>query len=278
MRSEMDPQLGFSLITMGGLGFLFALALGIADRKLRVEEDPRIAKVNEVLPGANCGACGLAGCYDFAVNVVEGKTAANGCPVGGGDCATDVATVMGQKAAASIKLVARIHCRGGKAEALKKIEYHGPGGCAAKHLVGGGDKACSWGCLGGADCVEACTFDAMYMNSNELPVVIEELCTGCGACVRACPRDIIAVHSAESPIHVFCVSHDDAKTAKAVCSVSCIGCGICARKSGGAIVMDNNLAVIDYSVLEDPGCIPYEKCRTGAINTIFNLEEKHFSD
>ena len=256
--------LGAALLTMGGLGAFFAAALAVADKKLRVYEDPRIGQVNDVLPGANCGACGFAGCAAYAEAVVEGKAEVNACPVGGADCAADVAAIMGVEAGGSVRQVARILCKGGHGIAAEKADYEGPTTCAAQTMVSGGGKACVWGCLGGGDCVTACTFDAIEMGEDGLPKVFDALCTGCGACVKACPRDIIELHPEDRNMFVFCRSHDDAKTAKAVCKVACIGCSLCARKSNGAITMDNNLAVIDHEKL-DTSIIPLDKCRTGAI-------------
>lgn len=260
----MEAIVAPALLTMGGLGLFFAGALALADRKLRVEEDPRIALVQEQLPGANCGACGLAGCQDFAVKVVEGEAEVTGCPVGGPDAAREIARVLGVEAGESVRLVARVLCRGGHGQALEKAVYAGPASCAARALVGGAEKACLHGCLGGADCVDACQFDAIVMNGEGLPEVIEDLCTGCGACVRACPRDVIEMHPDDREIFVFCRSHDDPKTARKVCAVACVGCGICAKKAGDGISMERHLAVIDYERL-DPASVPFDKCRTGAI-------------
>ena len=264
----MDVTLLIAIATMGGLGFIFAGGLAIADKKLRVEENPLIGKVNDLLPGANCGACGKAGCYDFAVNVVEGKAAVNGCPVGGEETAKKVAEVMGVDAGSSVKMVPRILCRGGNSEAVDKMTvYYGPLSCSAMDIVSGGDKLCYYGCLGGGDCVEACPFDAMVMNDDGLPEVIEDLCTGCGMCEKACPRDVIEMHPIDREVFVFCKNHDDPKTSKDVCKVACLGCGICARKSDGGVEMDNFLAVPNYDKL-DIEKIPFDKCRTGAIAKI----------
>jgi Na+-translocating ferredoxin:NAD+ oxidoreductase subunit B len=261
----MDINLLIAIATMGGLGFVFAGALAIADKKLRVEENPLIAAVNEVLPGANCGACGKAGCYDFAVNVVGGSSAMNGCPVGGQDTVNAIAEALGVEADVSVKIVARVLCRGGSIEAARKmVEYRGPQSCATMDLVSGGSKMCQYGCMGGGDCVEACTFNAIHLNENGLPVVIDELCTGCGMCVTACPRDIIEMHPIDRDVFVFCKSHYDPKTAKEVCNVACIGCGICARKSDGGVVMQDGLAVINWDAF-DPDKIPFDKCKTSAI-------------
>jgi Na+-translocating ferredoxin:NAD+ oxidoreductase subunit B len=261
----MEITFWIAIATMGGLGFFFAGALAIADKKLRVEENPVIGQINECLPGANCGACGNAGCYDFAVKIVEGKAALNGCPVGGQDLIDAISEILGTDGAQSTKQVARILCRGGNAEAAKKnATYNGPQNCAVMALISGGDKLCLYGCMGGGDCVDACQFNAMYMNENGMPEVIEELCTGCGLCVKACPRGIIELHPIDREVFIFCKNLDDPKTARKVCSVSCIGCAICSRKSDGGVLMKDNLAIIDYSKL-DLSKIPFEKCSTKAI-------------
>jgi len=274
----MDLNFLIAIATMGGLGFVFAGALAIADKKLRVEEDPKIAQVNDALPGANCGACGKAGCYDFAVNVVNGSVPMNGCPVGGQDTVNDIAAILGIEAGVATKIVARVLCRGGNIEAAQKmVEYRGPQSCATMHLVSGGSKMCQYGCLGGGDCVDACTFNAIHLNENGLPEVIDDLCTGCGMCVTACPRDIIELHPADREVFVFCKSHDDPKTAKEVCDVACTGCGICARKSDGGVIMEDGLAVIDWDNF-DPDKIPFDKCKNSAICFLKDAYKQHVEE
>jgi Na+-translocating ferredoxin:NAD+ oxidoreductase subunit B len=266
----MDVGFIIAISTMGGLGFIFAGALAFADKKLKVFEDPKIGEINDVLPGANCGACGNAGCYDFAVKVVGGVQPANGCPVGGSDLVSDISVILGVDGGPAVRQIARVLCRGGNNEAaFKEVNYQGPTGCTVNALISGGNKLCTYGCLGGGECVEACQFNAMYMNDNGLPVVIDELCTGCGLCAKACPRSIIEIHPEDRKMFVFCKNQDDPKTSKKVCSVSCIGCQICARKSDGGVVMQNNLAIVDYTKL-DTGKIPFEKCSTKAIDFISN--------
>jgi len=270
----MDTTLIIAIITMGGLGIFFAAGLAFADKKLRVEENPMIGKVNDLLPGANCGACGKAGCYDFAVNIVAGSASINGCPVGGNDTADEIGELLGLKAEATIKNVARVLCNGGNLEAKKRdVNYIGPQNCTAQTFVSGGDKACNYGCLGGGDCVDACLFNAIFINDNGLPIVIDELCTGCGACVKACPRSIIEMHPINRNMYVFCKNHDDPKASKDVCKVACIGCGICARPSEGAIEVINGLAKVDYAKLKEE-IIPVEKCPTKAITFKNKLNEE----
>lgn len=269
----MTDTLLVALTTMGGLGFIFAGGLAIADKKLRVVENPLIEKINDVLPGANCGACGKAGCYDFAVNVVDGKMPMNGCPVGGADVANLIADILGVESEITIKEVPRILCRGGNFEAKEKpTSYDGPQSCSVIELVAGGSKLCEYGCLGGGDCVSACQFGALFMNDNNLPEVIEDLCTGCGLCVKACSRNIIEMHPIDRNIFVFCKNHDNPKRSKEVCSAACTGCGICARNSDGGVKINNNLADINYDVFY-ASIIPFDKCRTKAISPL-NRKEK----
>jgi len=269
----MDLTLIIAVATMGGLAFIFAGGLAFADKKLHVEENPLIAKVNDTLPGANCGACGKAGCYDFATNLVEGKAKVNGCPVGGSDTSKLLAEIMGVEADDTIKNYPRILCKGGNSEAATKMtNYYGPLNCTTMDIVSGGDKLCFYGCLGGGDCVEACTFDALFMNGNGMPELIEDNCTSCGMCVKECPRNVIEMHPADRNVFVFCTNHDNPKQSKNVCSVACIGCGICARPSEGGVIMDHDLAVIDYENFDEVK-IPFDKCRTGAIGYL-NLEKE----
>lgn len=264
----MDYTFLMAIATMGGLGFIFAGGLAFANKKLQVEEDPKIAEVNEALPGANCGACGKAGCYDFAVNIVEGKMEVTGCPVGGEEAARKIAEIMGVEAGSTIKIRPVILCRGGNKEAVNKNSvYGGPRNCSVAAVVSGGDKLCFYGCLGGGDCVDSCPFDALIMNDDGIPEVIDELCTGCGLCAKACPRDVIEMHPEVHNIFVFCKNHDDPKTAKEVCSVACFGCGICARKSEGGIEMIDFLPVINHDKLNEE-LIPFDKCKTGAIGKL----------
>jgi RnfABCDGE-type electron transport complex B subunit len=264
----MEFSFVIAVATMGGLGLILAGGLAFADKKLRVEENPLIGQINELLPNANCGGCGNAGCYDFAVKVVEGKAQPSGCPVGGEEVAQAIASLLGVEAGSSVKMVPRILCRGGNNEAAKKMaDYFGPPNCKAIAIVSGGNKMCYYGCLGGGDCVDACPFSAMIINENGLPEVIEELCTGCGICAKACPRNLIELHPQYQNVFVFCKNQDEPKRAKEVCSVACIGCGICARKSDGGVEMVNNLGVINYDKF-DESKIPFDKCSTGAIGKL----------
>jgi electron transport complex protein RnfB len=256
------------VLTMTALGLFFSLGLVFAYRKLAVEVDPRVEKINEALPQANCGACGYAGCQALAEAIAAGKVAPDSCPVGGGEALEKISTILGIKAGEVVKKVARLHCRGTKEAAPRRSEYLGLKTCYASHLMGG-DKLCTYGCLGLADCVRACPFDAMEMAADGLPVVIEEKCTACGKCVDACPRNLLELHPLSQNMLVYCRSKDRGPVARKACKNACIACGICSRACPEAIVLENNLAVItDYRKI-DPQKIPaIEKCPTLAIGRL----------
>lgn len=261
------------ILTMTILGFIFSFGLVFAYKKLKVEEDPRIEKVSELLPQANCGACGYSGCRAFAEAIVQGKAEPNGCPVGGEETVNQIASFLGMKAQQILRKVARIHCRGSHKAAADRGIYYGISTCLAATLIGG-HKKCSYGCLGFGDCIRACPFDAIKMGNNGLPVVNEKLCTACGKCVDACPRNIIELLPVDQNIMVFCRSLDRGPWARKVCKNACIACGICARACPEAIVMDNNLAVItDYKKITEKDIPAIEKCPTDAIGLINKNKE-----
>jgi Na+-translocating ferredoxin:NAD+ oxidoreductase RNF subunit RnfB len=256
------------IMTMGALGFLFALGLVFAYRKLAVEIDPLIEKIAESMPQANCGACGYAGCQALAEAIAAGKAAPDSCPVGGADTVEKISAILGVKAGEVVKKVARLHCRGTKDAAPRRSEYLGLKTCYASHLMGG-DKLCTYGCLGLADCVRSCVFNAMYMGEDGLPVIIEENCTACGKCVDACPRNLLELHPLSRNILVYCRSEDRGPVARKACKNACIACGICSRACPEAIVIENNLAVItDYKKIPPEKIPEIEKCPTLAIGRL----------
>ncbi len=254
---------------MAGLGAFFGIGLAVADRFLKVEEDPRLDILDDLLPGSNCGACGEAGCRAFAETLIGGVNKPSRCTVSGPEAIETIAGFLGVDAGQEEKRVARLHCAGGISDARQIAEYEGFDSCRAAHLVGGGGKGCSWGCLGQADCMIACTFDAIRMNDEKLPVVDIDKCTACGDCVEICPRDLFDIMPLSHNLIVQCSAPLEGDDARAVCRVACDACSRCAQDAApGLIQMENNLPVVDYTAGGPALPAATYRCPTGAIKWI----------
>jgi Na+-translocating ferredoxin:NAD+ oxidoreductase RNF subunit RnfB len=254
-----------SVAILAGVGLTFAALIALTHRKFKVWEDPRIDAVTDLLPGANCGACGHAGCRAFAESLVKGTIQPAGCTVMSPDQTGVVARYLGVEAGQANKRVARLLCAGGTNVAVQHAQYSGYPTCKAAAAVAGGGKGCTWGCLGLADCEVACTFAAIYMNEYGLPVVIPDKCTACGDCVETCPKDLFVLMPLDHKLIVQCKSWLEGDEILALCKVACNACGRCAADAPGLIEMKNGLAVIDYQRYERATPAATARCPTGAI-------------
>ena len=253
-----------SVAAIGGITFVLTSLLVLANRKLHVEEDPRIDLVEAMLPNFNCGGCGLPGCRPFAEALIQGTVLPGKCNVSTDEGRLAIASFLGVDVGKEAKRVARLACAGGANVARNRAKYAGLGTCQAAALVAGGGKACFWGCLGLADCAVACTFDAIRMDPHGLPVVSEAKCTACGDCVDACPKDLFSIHEASHRLWVACRSQEAGDEILEDCEVGCTACGRCAADAPGLIEMIGNLPVVDYTRRHETR-VPIERCPTGAI-------------
>ena len=261
---------------MTGIGLFFGMILAIAQRFLKVEEDPRIEATNEMLPGTNCGACGQPGCLPFAEKLVEGAVDPGQCTVSTDESIEQIAEFLQVDAGRQEKLVARLRCAGGGLQAHQIAEYRGFEGCRAAAVVSGGGKGCAWGCLGLADCEAACTFDAIHMNANGLPQVDTDKCRACPDCVAACPRDLFELVPIKQNLFVQCNIPLAGEAATQLCSVACDACGRCvADAAPGLIHMEGNLPVIDYAAGGPARPEAVFRCPTASIVW---LEKEQFQD
>lgn len=249
----MQTTIIWTVVILTALGLLLALMLFFIAKKFKVEEDPRIDEVEKVMPGANCGGCGFAGCRAFADAAVKAPDLDNNyCPVGGNEVMKKVAAILGYEVKEKAPMVAVVRCNGTCANRPAVNVYDGEKSCKVKAALYSGDTGCSFGCLGCGDCVEACQFGAISMDIRTgLPVVDETKCTACGACAKACPKKVIELRN-KGPRgmrqFVSCVNRDKGPAAKKACSAACIGCGICQKTcTHDAITVENNLAYIDFT-------------------------------
>lgn len=216
---------------VAGIGIIAAILLWAAAKKFHVEEDPRIAEVEALLPGANCGGCGKNGCHDFALACTTATTLEGLAPGVGNAVMEQIAGIVGLTPVATAPKVAIVRCGGACSLRPKLSVYDGVRSCAIEASIFAGAEGCAYGCLGCGDCVEACPYDAIHLNEEtRLPEVDFEKCVGCGKCVSACPRSLTTlIEKHDTMVWVACMNRDKGPAAMKVCQVSCIGCGKCMK-------------------------------------------------
>lgn len=257
---------------MAAIGGAAAVILYFVAQKFKVIEDPKIDLVDEALPGANCGGCGYAGCRAFAENIVKAETMEGFfCPVGGNEVMKSLGPILGVEADEKKPQIAVLRCNGSIKNSIPKFEYDGDQTCSFTTNLTAGLGGCQFGCLGGGECVDACDFDAMYMDPETNLPVVKSNCVACNACVQACPRDILELRNRgpkDKRIFVSCMNEEKGPLAKLNCTVSCIGCKACVKVCAfDAIDVNNFLAYIDYeSCTLCRKCV--EVCPTDAIHEV----------
>ncbi|MBN2527470.1 MAG: RnfABCDGE type electron transport complex subunit B [Deltaproteobacteria bacterium] len=234
-----------ALLVLCGVGLVMAILLAIGRKAFAVEVDRKLELLMDIMPGANCGGCGFPGCSGYANALVQGSASPTACPPGGDDLAAEIGKILGVDVETSEPMVALVACAGGDDASPKRSVYSGISDCKAAHVVAGGFKSCTHGCLGLGSCIDVCAFDAMYKTENGLVRVDPDKCTGCKKCVATCPRGIIKMVPKKATVHVLCTNPDKAKAVKAVCSVGCTGCKLCVKQSK-LIKVQEALAVVDY--------------------------------
>ncbi len=264
-----------SVLWFALLGLVFGLILAIASKVLAIKKDERIEKLEECLPGANCGGCGYAGCSGYAQAVAKGEAKIGACTAGGNAVAQSMAKVMGVEADAVTEMRAQVMCCGTHDNAERKYIYDGPPDCVAANKLGGGDKKCPYGCLGLGSCANVCKFGAISVE-NGVATIDRDLCTGCGECTKICPKHIIQLIPVDKTYRVECMSEDKGAITRSYCQVGCIGCRICEKNcESGAITVVGSKAIIDYDKCTNCG-VCATKCPRKIIRRMDNANNKVF--
>lgn len=153
------------ILTLAGLALLFGLILGFAAVRFKVDGDPLVDQLNEVLPQTQCGQCGHPGCRPYAEAIANGEDI-NKCPPGGEATIQKLADITGREA----KPLDAAH----GVEEVKTVAYIRE------------DE-----CIGCTKCIQACPVDAIIGATRQMHTVIADECTGCDLCVDPCPVDCI---------------------------------------------------------------------------------------
>jgi Na+-translocating ferredoxin:NAD+ oxidoreductase RNF subunit RnfB len=258
-------EIVIAVIVLGIIALLCGVMLTVASKFMSVEVDERIPQVRACLPGANCGACGFAGCDGYAAALVEDPDlAVTLCVPGGASAADQIGTVLGRSGGAVEKVVAEVRCSGTCEATSVKMDYNGIESCSGAKLLFGGTGACVYGCIGLGDCAKVCPVSAITVTGG-LAKVDPSVCIGCSKCVKTCPNDVIAMRPANVHVVVDCVSHQKGAGTRKACTAGCIGCKMCERNCHtGAITVTDNLSSIDYAKCDGCGkCI--EVCPTNCL-------------
>lgn len=249
----------YATLIVGAIGLVLGAALSFASKMFFIKEDERIGQITELLPGANCGGCGFAGCANYADAIVKDGKPINCCPSCSQENIDKISEIVGVNSAAAEKKVAYVKCNGGNNYANKKYDYYGMNNCAAAARLLDGFMECKYGCLGFGNCVSVCPVNAISIIDG-VAVVNEEDCIGCGVCADTCPKHVISIIPANSKVRVRCSSHDKGAVTKNNCVSGCLGCKICEKTcEHNAVKVVDNVAVIDFAICTQCGLCA-EKC------------------
>lgn len=260
-----------ALLVVAVIGIIAGVLLVLAAHFFKVEEDEKVVAIRACLPGANCGACGYAGCDSYAEAVAKGAAEANLCIPGGAAVVGELSAVLGVELTAAEPKVAFVFCNGDCNSVDYDVIYDGVESCTASKFIFGGPSSCKFGCIGCGDCAKACPVDAICIHDS-LAHINPDMCIGCGKCVGTCPNKVIDLIPKNSKVVVMCSSPEKGAVARKKCSRVCFGCKKCERVCpANAIKVENNLARIDYD--KCTGCRAcFEACVTNCIKAIDFIE------
>ena len=261
-----------AVLVLAALGLVLGGLIGFTAKKFAVQTDPRIEEISELLPGANCGGCGYAGCTDFARAIVEDGVSPSGCVVVAEDVLETIARAAGQETGKRERKVAVVYCSGDNDHAVHVAMYNGLNDCRAAAALSGAGKGCRFGCIGLGSCARNCSFGAIEIR-NGLAMVHSDLCKGCGKCTDICPRKLIHLVPADSQAHVYCNSLDKGPVKRKKCSAGCLACRKCVKAAPDIFSAQSFLVRAREGAEIPDELIASIKCPTGALHSV----ETHLS-
>lgn len=266
----MIADILIALLVVAVVGLIASVILVLASHFFSVKTDERVTKIRECLPGANCGACGFAGCDAYAKALVEEGVKTNLCIPGAQAVVEKISDILGVEVVESElseKSVAVVHCNGTCDVAPKRAVYDGVSSCLAASMLYGGANACGYGCLGCGDCAKVCVADAVCIVDG-VARVDSRLCIGCGKCAKTCPKYVISLVPIDSKQVVLCNNKEKGAVARKNCTNACIACKKCELNCPAqAISVKDNLATIDYEKCTSCGkCV--EVCPVHCIKAV----------
>jgi electron transport complex protein RnfB len=248
---------------LSALGLIFGLLLSYAAKKFAIDTDERVETVRALLPGANCGGCGLPSCDALATALCAGEAKPTACAVNTAENRRAIGALLGMDVADLEPSAAVVLCQGDEAHCPPRFGYDGVMTCKAVDEIASGIKGCEQACLGFGDCVRVCAFDAISIK-NGIASIDPHRCTACGTCVRTCPRLVIRVLPKRHSAHVLCRTKLPPREARSICETACIKCGLCVRNCPEEAIAQDDLVVVDQLQCKAHGvCV--EKCPTNAI-------------
>jgi len=237
-----------AIILLSVTGLICAVLITVASKLMFVKVDPRMEKIQNALPGANCGACGFSSCESYAAALLKDEAATNLCPPGGDNVYERLNAILGVGAGDGLsKKIAIVQCIGDAVTMEDKLDYVGINTCFAAAKYYGGHRACTFGCIGFGDCVHVCPSSAICVESK-LARIDPRKCSGCEVCLKVCPTGVISVEAEPVSVVVMCKNTEKGASLKDKCKKGCIGCQKCVKVCPtGAMAIKESLAVIDYT-------------------------------
>ena len=252
----MNPIL-LAVLLVSGIGLLAGAVLAIASVLMAVPKDEKAEQITELLPGANCGACGFSGCAGYAAALAKGEAELGLCAPGGKETVQAIAQVLGAEAVEMQRKVAVVRCQGSCVNTENRMRYVGIESCAAAVQLYRGAGSCMYGCIGFGDCVEVCPEQAIKL-CDGVAHIDPDRCGACTMCVSACPKQLISIVPDAAQATVRCMNRDKGAITRKVCKAGCIGCMKCQKVcEAGAVKVAGNLATVDAAL-----CTGCGKCET----------------